>query len=409
MHISYLHYLYGDDMALNHVRQAAAALRGLGHRVDVHAMNLGPKMDAANGPATRGVRATLQTRLGRYLHEPKEVLWNARYVRKELALLRATPPDLLLVRDHQLTASCVPVARILDLPLVLEVNAPPEESQLYFDQYVHLPWLTSWSAAWKLRHADAVTVVSGPLKNHIAKRYGVAHEMITVVPNGADVEAFRPDRRRDAVLDDWGGDGPVIGFVGSFQKWHGTDLLADVVEQVGRARPATRFLFVGDGPEAAALREATAWLGPRALFTGNVAHARVPALVAGLDIGVLPEADFYRCPLKLIEWMAAGKAVVAPRYAPLEELIAHGLDGLLFPPGDAQALTSAVLRLVDDTPWRRGIGAAAAACTRASRSWADNARLVLDACTAAIERHGRNKSVLPNENHHVWNQRHLRS
>jgi glycosyltransferase involved in cell wall biosynthesis len=386
MRIAYLHYLYGQDTALNHVRQFTAAARGLGHQVDVHAMNLA-RDDRADPepPLASRLRRALKDRASRYLHEPKELLWNLRYVRKEQRLLRWAAPDVLLVRDHLLTASCIPVARRLRLPLVLEVNAPVDESHLYLDQYLHLPWFPERLERWKVRHADAVTAVSSSLKQHLIDRYGIAADRVTVVPNGADLHLFRPGCPADPAVRWAVGDGPVVGFVGSFQKWHGTDLLARLITEVAAARPAVRFLLIGSGPEVDTLRHLTSAVGDRVIFTGHVPHARIPGLVANLDIGVLPEADFFRCPLKVIEWMAAGKAVVVPRYAPLQDLIDDGVHGMLFPPRDAQALIGTVLRLVDEPELRQALGAGAAARARASLSWRDNARRVLTACDAAVQ------------------------
>ena len=386
MHLAYLHYLYGKDTALNHVCQFADAVRTLGHKIDVCAMNLAPaEADSLYVPIGLQMRHTLKRLAGHVLHEPKELLWNARYVRKEIHLLRALAPDVLLVRDHLLTASCVPVARRLRLPLVLEVNSPADESRLYLDQYLHVPWVPDWLERWKLRHADAVTVVSSSLKAHLVNRYGIPADKVTVAPNGANLQLFRTDGAADPTVRSAADGGPVVGFVGSFQKWHGTGLLAEMVIKVAAARPSVRFLLVGDGPEVEALRRLTAAVGDRVAFTGLVPHARIPGLVASLDIGVLPEADFYRCPLKVIEWMAAGKAVVAPRYAPLQDLIDDGVHGILFQPREAEAFTAAVLRLVDSTELRRALGAAAAARARSSLSWEDNARRVLAACDAAVQ------------------------
>lgn len=388
MHIAYLHYLYGDASALNHVRQFAAAARQLGHRVDIHDMNLAPPPEAeGEGPPPslpRRLRSALKGRLARYLHEPKEVLWNPLYVRREMALLGPEPPDVLLVRDHTLTASCPTVARRLGIPLVIEVNAPAAEAGLYLDEYLHLPWISEALEGWKLRRAQAITTVSGALRDFLAEQHGLPPEKFTVVPNGADLERFHPRLAPDPSLPaDFRGDFPVVGFVGSFEKWHGTDLLASMAARVGRERPETRFLFVGDGPERDVVTQATAELGPRIHFTGRVEHARVPSLVAAFDIGVVAEAGFYMSPLKLFEWMAAGRAAVAPRYGPLEEVIDHGVHGLLFEPRDQDALAVAVVRLLDDSELRQRLGQTAAERAHASLGWRDNARRVLEACAAA--------------------------
>jgi glycosyltransferase involved in cell wall biosynthesis len=477
MRIAYLHYLYGDDTALHHVRQFAAAAAALGHQIEVHAINLAPppltlpplapppvRPGAAAGssrrPAatvTRRLRWAARQRLGRYLHEPKELVWNALYVHHELALLAASPrPDVLLVRDHALTASTAVVASRLGLPLVYEINAPAAELALYFDEHLHLPLVAGWLEGFKLRRADAVTTVSTALREHLLVRHrlrGWAADKIVVVPNGADLAAFRPDNEPSALArgllgigagnsggaecagesgrarraadtgcvsatgparavggergmlmaarvveasganeanggangaNGGGGDGhgtgageAVIGFVGSFQKFHGVELLADMALRVAALRQRVRFLLVGDGPGAAAVRHRLAPLGERVVMTGAVPHAAVPGLVAAFDVGVLPETSFYACPLKVIEWMAAGKAVVAPRHGPLGEVLVDGEEGLLFPPRDLGALVAAVVRLVDRPALRRRLGAAAAARAGASLAWTDNARRVV--------------------------------
>ncbi len=384
MHVAYLHYLYGRDTALHHVRQFAAAARDHGHRVDVHAMNLAPPEDGSGGAlgVAGRIRRALKRRFGRYLHDPKEFLWNPRYVRKELALLAAEPPDVLLVRNHDLGISCVPVARRLGVPLVLEVNAPAEEARRYYDEYVHLAWLQEWCAGFKLRRVDEVVVVSRALANYLVERYDLDPDRVTAVPNGADLERFRPDTPAELATEP---EAPRVGFVGSFQAFHGLDLLAGMVEAVAEARPEARFLFVGGGDGAESLSRRLD-LGARATFTGRVPHGRVPGLVASLDVAVIADAAPYQCPLKLIEWMAAGRAIVAPRHGPIEDLVTDGVCALLFDPRDRDALVARVLELIDDPELRRKLGRAAAQQAHGSLSWEDNARRVLAACEQARQR-----------------------
>jgi glycosyltransferase involved in cell wall biosynthesis len=118
-------------------------------------------------------------------------------------------------------------------------------------------------------------------------------------------------------------------------------------------------------------------------FLGRVPHERVPGLVGALDIGVMPESNFYGSPLKVIEWMAAAKAVVAPRYGPLVEVIDDGEHGLLFTPRDVEHLVAQVLRLVDEPALRAQVGARAAARVTRSLTWEHNAQRVLAACEEA--------------------------
>ena len=166
MHLAYFHYLCEGSTGLNHVHQFSDAARGLGHRVDVHPMNLEIRSPSASGDEGLRLRLrhALKKRAGRYLHEPKELLWNARYLRREFKLVRSTRPDVLLVRDAMLVcASAVVVARRLGIPLVIESNAPSQESRLFFDEYAHLPFVPEWIEGWKMHRADAIVTVSSSL------------------------------------------------------------------------------------------------------------------------------------------------------------------------------------------------------------------------------------------------------
>lgn len=391
MHIAYLHYLYGRDTALHHVRQFAEAARGLGHRVDVHAMNLAPPPGSAAGGARRPslklrLRQGLKKRFSRYLHDPKELLWNWTYLRKEADLLGRDPPQALLVRSQGLAISCVEVARHFGIPLILEINAPSSEVFEYLDQYRHLVRARRWTARYKLRHAHGLVVVSQALKDYYVETHGLDPRHVTVANNGADLKIFRPDVPPDA---DFPNDParPRIGYVGSFQKWHDLDLMAHMIGQVAEARRQSRFLMVGSGPGVHDIRRALPHLpDERLAFTGRVDHARVPGLVSSLDIGVLAQAADYQCPLKVVEWMAMGLAVVAPDHPPLRELIEPEVQGLLFRPGDPDALRDAVLRLVDDPELRLRLGRAAARRAHGEMGWSDNARKVIGACARAKDR-----------------------
>jgi glycosyltransferase involved in cell wall biosynthesis len=388
MRIAYLHYLCHGATGLHHVDQFASAARDLGHEVLVHAMNLAPggSSGAPDGGVAR-LRRAAKRRLGRYLHEPKELLWNLRYVKLETELVRSIKPDVLLVRDHLLTASCVHVARRLSVPLVLELNAPAAESRLYFGEYAHVPFVPEWLEAWKLRGADAITVVSTALKQHVVEQYGLPESKLVVVPNGADPAVFRPGtppdpeirRRLDARV--------VVGFVGSFQMFHGGDLFSLVIDRVASARPEAGFVLAGEGPGSDAVRSAVATLGNRVVFLGPVSRQRVPSVIASFDIGVMPESNFYGSPLKVLEWMSAGKAVVAPRYGPLQEIIDDGAEGVLFEPGNLDGLSDTLIRLIDDPELGRRLGAAAAERVRSSLTWAHNGERVLSACKQARESH----------------------
>lgn len=330
-------------------------------------------------------RSEIQKQLRKLLHEPKRLLLNVAYLPRELRLLRACRPDVVLARDDLLTVSFVLSARRLGLPLVIEKNGPVLEFRLY-GHYRHLPYLPESWEGWKLRQADRVTAVSSALRGYLADTHRLPDSKFSIVPNGADPEVFHPEVRSDSRLPHELLENPVVGFVGSFKSWHGPDLLARMAVELGTARPSCHFLFVGDGSKLEEVKRRTESLGPRIHFTGNVPHERVPGLVAAFDIAVMPESNFYGSPLKVIEWMAAGKAVVAPRYGPLEELIQDGVEGMLFAPGDLDSLVRALLTLYDQPDLRCSLGRAAISRVRASLTWRHNAERMVSACGLALSR-----------------------
>jgi len=100
-------------------------------------------------------------------------------------------------------------------------------------------------------------------------------------------------------------------------------------------------------------------------FTGSVCHTYIPGLLASMDVAVAPYpklADFYFSPLKVYEYMAAGRPVVVSNIGQLGKLINHGVNGLLVPAGDAGALAHALVRLRNEPLLRARLGEAARAC-----------------------------------------------
>src|SRR6266566_3881819 len=213
-----------------------------------------------------------------------------------------------------------------------------------------------------------------------------ALDRVHVIPNGVDAERFRPDVRPAApgTLGSF-----TVGFVGSMKPWHGLDVLVEAFARLHGRVPDARLLLVGDGPARAA---ACADLSARGL--GGVVHCteavpplEVPGLLTSLDAAVAPYAcanGFYFSPLKVYEYMAAGRAVVASRVGQLQTVIQHDVNGLLCPPGDAAALAAALERLRCEPAVRARLGRAARATVLDNHTWDAVAARVLE-LAAAVE------------------------
>ena len=410
MRVAYLNFDRGIPVLGNkggsvHVRAVVTALARLGHDVTLLCSTAGegnappPARLITLAPEPVGAPAAECERLGIPVSALDDPL-----VRREVAVLahdRALPgralaalaasgvrPDLIYERHALFHLAGIAVAGAFGVPRVLEVNAPLAEEQAQFRGLA----LRELAAAREIESWLAASLAAA-VSEDVAARLraaGVPPGRLMVSPNGVDTALFAGDGdggaevRRRWRLDD----APVIGFIGSFKAWHGVDFLIDVLARLRAMRPRLRLLALGDGPmrAAAEARAAAAGIGDAAVFTGAVPHADVPAHLAAMDLTVapyMPQPEFYFSPLKVVESLAAGRPVVAPRIGQIEMLVDDGVTGLLYPPGNLDACVAAIARLLAVPGLCRRLGTQAAARARASWDWTAVVRRVLDRAAGA--------------------------
>jgi len=170
----------------------------------------------------------------------------------------------------------------------------------------------------------------------------------------------------------------VLGFVGFVRDWHGLDAVLDGMAAPGAA--PVLFHIIGDGPARPALQAQAATLGiaERVRFAGLVPHEQVPDVVAGFDIALQPRSVDYASPLKIFDYMAAGRAIVAPDQPNIREILEHERTALLFDPDRPRAMWQAIARLLGDAALRARLGAAALAELQArDYTWRANAARIV--------------------------------
>ncbi|MCI0414586.1 glycosyltransferase family 4 protein [bacterium] len=205
---------------------------------------------------------------------------------------------------------------------------------------------------------------------------GVPAEKIRVVPNGVDTELFAPEgvTYRDSLS------GKVtLGFVGSLKAWHGIEVMIEAFRQLV-PDPRIHLLVVGDGPLLKTLQKLSKEFPGRITLTGAVPMVEVPSYVRAMDITLAPYPPlerFYFSPLKILEYMAAGKAVVASNIGQIHEMIRDGEDGLLVPAGDATALAETIRSLVKDREMRNLLGWKARRSACRQHTWLQRAGEVI--------------------------------
>jgi glycosyltransferase involved in cell wall biosynthesis len=139
--------------------------------------------------------------------------------------------------------------------------------------------------------------------------------------------------------------------------------------------PEARLVLVGDGTEREAMMNLAANLGidHAVRFTGYVTHSEVSRLVNAADIAVVPvpamKQEMWLSPMKLFEYMASGKAIIASAMGQIVNVITDEQDGLLVPAANAEVLASAIHRLITDPALRARLGQRARVDAVSHHSW----------------------------------------
>jgi glycosyltransferase involved in cell wall biosynthesis len=382
MRILYSHRTKSADGQYVHIRALTDALRARGHEL----IMAGP--DDRSGAALRqldaGSGVSLRARLPKPLYEAAELAYSAPAYFRLASRARAGAPDILYERYNLFYHSGVRLSRARRLPFLLEVNAPLVEERARHGGLA-LKRFARWSENSIWRAADRVLPVTQVLADMIAAA-GVPPERIAVIPNGVEATFLR-DVDPQPVRARYGLDGRlVLGFTGFARAWHGLDRIVRFIARAGR--DDIHFLIVGDGDVIAALQDEAGRLGvaERLTVTGIVQREAVAGHVAAFDIALQPAVVPYASPLKLMEYMALSKAIVAPDRPNIREILSDGADALLTAPDDEAALDRALLRLASDASLREKLGRAArATLERRNLTWAGNAARVESIAEALLK------------------------
>jgi len=290
-------------------------------------------------------------------------------------------PDILHAHSPALNGlAAISAAKKYKLPLVYECRAFWEDAAVDHGT-THEGSLryhvTKALESHVFRRANAVTTICEGLRADIVSR-GIAADKITVIPNAVDIEHFTYGVEADQSLRaELGLQGKIVlGFIGSFYAYEGLLLLLDALPNIVEKQPDTRLLLVGGGPQEQLIRRKVdeLALSEYVIFTGRVSHDRVQDYYNQVDIFVYPRLSMRLTelvtPLKPLEAMAQGRLVVASDVGGHIELIRDGVNGRLFKAGDAGALASTVLDLLNNRQHWDALRIAGRNFVETKRNWA---------------------------------------
>jgi len=338
-----------DGGEVVHVQELIHALERMGHEVVI----VGPVdvMRAGFDPAQIG-HGTTWSRLPSGLRESIELCYSLFAFIRLWVVCLTHRPEVIYERGNLFFPASAWLRRLRAIPLLLEVNAPlaqerSEHSRLSFRR------LAIWSERTSWRTADHVFPVSRVLADRIIEA-GVAPARITVIPNGVRLEDLVVDPEATRRL---GLEGRIVlGFAGFVRDWHRLDQVLLLLQRPEAAN--LHVLVVGGGPDLPALQREVERrdLQDRITFTGSVPRTQISAYVSAFDIALQSGVTEYASPLKLFEYMALGRAIVAPDQENIREILTDEENALLFDPGKPESLWLAVERLSRDEDLRLRLG-----------------------------------------------------
>jgi glycosyltransferase involved in cell wall biosynthesis len=346
MRIIYHHRTRSTDAQRIHILEMVNAFSELGHDVEIVSLVATDteKENAARDAGDAGWQKMV--RRIPFAYELVQLGYNLVGIPLLAARVMAKRTDFLYERYSLFNFTGVLVARLFGKPVALEVNSPFALEQTR-DKQIRASGFAKWTERVICNLATKVIIVSTPLRE-IMIELGVKADKLVVMPNGVRTDLFKAGKASAELKTALGLQGKtIVGFVGWFRKWHGLEMLVDAFHAANLAEQNAALLLVGDGPAMEDLRRAVERYGltKAVVFTGPLPHEKVPQYLNLTDIAVQPAANEYCCPMKILEYMALGKAIVAPRQENIQELLREE-EAEYFTPGKAESLAAALGAMV---------------------------------------------------------------
>jgi len=308
-----------------HVRQLALRLQNRGHDVLI----LAPARSAPREPFVvavgRPVRVPYNGSIAPICPWPS----SARRVARGLDEFR---PDVVHVHEPLVPGTGMFATRKREEPVVATFHA-------YADRAIMLSLMAPLlRPVW--RRLSARIAVSEAAASFVARRFH--GDRVRVIPNGVETEEFA--RAEPARLPQ----GRKVLFVNRLDPRKGFATMVDAFRRLATTHQDLVLVVAGDGPDRGALRRLSPPLRGRVIMLGNVPHDRLPSFHAACDVFCAPATGRESFGIVLIEALAAGLPVVASDIPGYREVVRDGVDGLLTPARDAQAVAAAVARILED-------------------------------------------------------------
>jgi glycosyltransferase involved in cell wall biosynthesis len=300
--------------------------------------------------------------------------------------------DIIYVREMALSLTPFVLAKVFDKPMITEINGD------LLTEYQHAgcpPFLlrvmrmVEKTVCWA---SQALVCVTEGLRDIFQSRYHLPSEKVRVITNGTDTDRFRP-LDRNACRKRLGIDlsTMVVGFVGTFVPHQGLSYLVRSSSLILKKVPDVTFLLVGDGPMRTDIIEMiqSMDLTGRFLLPGSVPQEEVVFFINATDVCVAPfmgrrNERIGLSPLKIYDYMACGKPVVASDIVGVGDLLRESGVGITVTPEDPPSLASGILLALEDNDLAIRCLQKGPAIVKNRFTWQITARKVAEVCFKSL-------------------------
>ncbi|MCE1248526.1 MAG: glycosyltransferase [Firmicutes bacterium] len=333
-----------------------------------------------------------------------DMLFDMVFTFRAMGIIKKIKPAFIYQRHGRYCISGVIISAFLGIPLVLEMNALLGwESGRWSNTGGLLRFFISLYEKICLSGAYRFSAISGKLREDIIAA-GAVPEKVFINPNGADAQKFRPGCGGDEIRRETGIENRVAaGFSGSFYPWHGVDFLADAIIKTIPANSQLVFILIGEGPELAPLvkklfdagisvkpirnalkelfsrnEDSEVGKNPSVFVTGKIPPGEVPAFLDACDILLSPigKGKEYSSPIKIFEYMAAGKAILCFEGGQMNDVFVNGKDALMTAIDESAPFARALEKLAADEKLRSELGKNAREKMLKQYTWQANAQRI---------------------------------
>jgi glycosyltransferase involved in cell wall biosynthesis len=295
-------------------------------------------------------------------------------------------PDVIIFRYRLFNFAPFKVAKKYQIPLICEINSLKSMELGLIKGAARTTILTRWGERKAISKANAIFTVSNAIKEKVQQYRTNKHISVRVIPNGVDLEQFKPNKeRRDRIRSQLGvSEKRVLGYVGSYKVWHGLDAALEVIEQLVEKDSKFHLLLVGHGHQYDHIcrKIRMKHLEPYVSQTGQIAHQKIPEYLSAFDYALMtyPKLDdFYFSPLKMFEYMAMGIQVISTDAGQISEVITHGKNGWLVEPPSVSQFCKIILTAEKQT---HNVSESARKLMAEQYSWRMNAERILELANA---------------------------